>query len=145
MFDTIKDLNLFVRKLSLKAIHHKQEPNQSGTNYLMQLSLTECRELRDLLLEDMDDSQMSSTPPSSPTPLLEAAEAALNTPQIGPKNPTDSLVPNTLDLRAKSKVFPSSSTSKSEQLFLKLVSNDILALAPPGSLTLIYPKPNHKH
>lgn len=52
----------------------------------MQLSLTECRELRDLLLDDSDDlsepTTTSSTPLSSPTPLLEAAAAILDIPQI---------------------------------------------------------------
>lgn len=56
----------------------------------MQLSLTECQELRDLLLNDPDVSQSSDHTsdmnflfdgqhyPSSPTPLLEALENAVS-------------------------------------------------------------------
>lgn len=107
----------------------------------MQLSLTECRELRDLLLDDTDDSPVPYTSPSSPTALLEAAAASPNTSQISDLNPTDPLTPNTLDLRDKSRVFPPSSINKSAQLFLKLVSNDILSLPLPKITTPNLSKP----
>lgn len=66
LFTTIKDINLFIRKLTLKALHHKSNQAADGTGALMQLSLVECRELGDLLLMDSQDV------PSTPTPLLEA-------------------------------------------------------------------------
>lgn len=61
LFDTVKDVNLFVRKLMLKVLHHKNIQSPVGVGALMQLSLTECRELRDLLL--MDSQEAPSTRP----------------------------------------------------------------------------------
>lgn len=71
LFTTIKDVNLFIRKLTLKALHHKNVQASDGTGALMQLSLVECRELRDLLLME------SQEVPSTPTLLLEALESAI--------------------------------------------------------------------
>lgn len=73
LFNTIKDLNMFVRKLTLTILHHKTTAPPAGISTLMQLSLSECRELRELLLAE------SQEPPSSPSPPLEALEALQNT------------------------------------------------------------------
>lgn len=59
IFKTIFDLNLFVRKLSLRALHHRNEPTNTGVNSVMQLTMKECRELRNLLLEDELTSSIS--------------------------------------------------------------------------------------
>lgn len=135
----IKDLNLFVRKLSLKTIHHKHDSNKTGLNSLMQLSVAECPDLRDLLLDETNTSSLTATLPSSPTPLLEAAERFLSPSGQGMdflpspvQEVTDPLLPTITDLRAKSHVFPVSSTNKSAQIFLKLVSKEIEALPPPA-------------
>lgn len=88
-FETLKDLHLFVRKLNLKGIHHKTQQPDSGFNTLMQLSMTECQELRDLLNDSQTSQPGDSLPPtdflsdsqnhpSSPTPLLEALENAVS-------------------------------------------------------------------
>lgn len=55
--------------IPLKTLKDKSVQSSAGTSALMQLSISECRELRDLLLLDPQDI------PSSPTPLLEALEA----------------------------------------------------------------------
>lgn len=102
----------------------------------MQLSLSECRELRELLLNDPGDApdniSLCSTPPSSPTPLLAAAAAVFDSPTTSNTQPLDPCVPNTGDLRAKSTVFPAASINKSAQIFQKLVSREILALPSPN-------------
>lgn len=96
----------------LKSIPHKNGSNQSGINSLMQLSMVECRELRDLLLDEVDTISPPITPPSSPTPLLEAAdqmmEAAdqrMNLSDSFDHDIDDSLTPKISHLRFKSKVF----------------------------------------
>lgn len=59
LFTTTKYLNLFVRKLLLKGLHHKTKDSSSGVQELMKLS--------------------SWNLPSSPSPLLEAfASSNLN-------------------------------------------------------------------
>lgn len=118
-FDVIKDLNLFVRKFSLKVIHHKNDSNQSGINSLMQLSIVECRELRDLLLNEVDNISLPTSPPSSPTPLLEGADQMLNPLDSTDQDALDPLTPKTSDLREKSKIFPPALINKSALLFLK--------------------------
>lgn len=37
LFDTVKDINLFIHKLNLKALHHNFNQSTSGTSALMQL------------------------------------------------------------------------------------------------------------
>lgn len=109
LFDTVKDVNLFVRKLTLKALHHKSTQSPAGVGTLMQLSLTECRDLRNLLLMDTQEV------PSTPTPLLEALEAALENPMVDnldsqseetlPSSPCTNLLELGV-LKRKSKIFP---------------------------------------
>lgn len=104
LFDTIKDFKLFIRKLTLKAPHHKTDQSPSATSALMQLLLSEFRELRELLLSDSQDI------PSSPTPLLAALEAMVENSTSEPVPTTDPppvVPPNLADLKCKSKTPPS--------------------------------------
>lgn len=76
IFETIKDINLFTRKLTLKLLHHKTDQPDTGFNALMQLTQRECKELRELLLEE---ELFAFTRPSSPSPLLEILESTSST------------------------------------------------------------------
>lgn len=49
------DLILFTHKLCLKVLHHKSESVYSGLEYLMFLSKSECRALKELLESDNDE------------------------------------------------------------------------------------------
>lgn len=60
VFEVIKDLNLFVRKLSLKAIHQKAQLQLLSLNALMKSKISECHELRELLTTE---ESLSLTPP----------------------------------------------------------------------------------
>lgn len=129
LFDTIKDLNLFVHKLSLKTLHHKNDHSSSGTAALMHLSKVECRELRDLLLSESQELD------SSPSPLIEAFDALSDpslvlTPSLAEtttREPVDSL-PDISDLKCKSRAFPPSTINKNAHLFLRMVSSEVATL-----------------
>lgn len=109
LFTTIKDVNLFVRKLTLKTLHHKNTPTTDGTAALMRLSLSECRQLREFFLLDSQEA------PSTPTPLLEAMEnisdASPNEEDTSPaldENTSSNQIdlPKLSDLKPKSKTYP---------------------------------------
>lgn len=106
IFKTIKDLNLFVHKLNLKILHHKPESSTAGSAALMQLSIAECRELRELLLTDADEFT------SSPSPLIEAMEALDSLELTSETNvqPLEPLLPFLKDLKIKSTTFPATSS-----------------------------------
>lgn len=110
----------------------------------MQLSTTECQELKDLLTNDTQDLQsptsllsdelgislpMSDPPldsqnyPSSPTPLLEALENAVSV--SNPLISSDQQLPNLQGLKTKSKISPPNTFNKSAGLFLKMVSAEL--------------------
>lgn len=122
LFDTIKDLNLFVRKLTLKQLHHKSDQCSTGNSALMQLSLSECRELRDLLFSESQDVPSSSTQdvPSSPTQLLEALMDNLASVGSDNSTPTSGAVetstpvglPMLAKLKRKSKIPPPINTKR---------------------------------
>lgn len=119
VFESTKDVTLFVRKLILRVLHHKTDSNPPCTSALMNLTLTECRELKSLLLSD------SQTCPSSLTPLIEAHEALDGIVNIPPNEEPNPLTPLTLDFKIKSTVFPSLSLNKNALLFLKLVTGEL--------------------
>lgn len=116
--------NLFVRKLNLKVLHYKPVSTATGTAVLTQLSLAECRELRELLRTESDEIT------SSPFPLIEAMEALDSLQQVSETdNPVqDPLLPRLKDLKAKSTTFPAPSVNKNTSLFLKMVSSEIALL-----------------
>lgn len=87
----------------------------------MQLTQRECRELRELLLED---ELFALTPPSSLSPLLEILESTSLTTPVA----SDPMSPSLSDLRPKSTVYPSLNLNKSIQLFLKLTTNELQQL-----------------
>lgn len=53
-FDLSKNLHLFVRKLCLKVLHHKETTPGRKSDPLAILSKCQCRELKDLLLSEWD-------------------------------------------------------------------------------------------
>lgn len=125
LFDTIKDLNLFTRKLILKCLHHKNHDSSAGLQELMKLSQTDCQALRELLLEESTDM------PSTPTPLLEALESISPAPETPEITSTDSFeqseYPTQLlqNIKIKSRVFPPNHLNKNVWLFLKMVISEI--------------------
>lgn len=48
-FDLIKDVHLFMGKLCLKTIHHKQETSDKGMETLLSHYKSECRSLKEFL------------------------------------------------------------------------------------------------
>lgn len=121
----------------------------------MQLSLQECRELRDLLLSDPVDVLPTSTQdiPSSPTPLLEAFEALMeDLIPVSVDNSTQAEgssgtllhlgLPRLADLKRKSKTFPPPTINKCAHLFLCMVTNEISAL--PKELPMQNLSPLHQ-
>lgn len=110
LFETIKDINLFVCKLNLKALHHK--PNQPSSSSSASSSLL------------LADSQKA---PSTPTPLLVALETCDSTDPTNNSLPLSHSQPNIQDLKLKSKTFPPSSVNKRVHLFLKMVRSEISA------------------
>lgn len=83
----------------------------------MQLTMTECRELRDLLLDESISLLSPTSPPSTPSALLAAFESEQS--PIADQNPEpetvsiDTPLPSLTDLKAKSTVFPPASINKS--------------------------------
>lgn len=113
-------------------LHHKAAQGTAETSALMQLSLTECRELREMLLMD------SQEVPSSPTPLLEALESLMDDPpqlvdpsisiEESPVVPPVISVPHLDDLKCKSTTFPPPFFNKNVHLFLRIVTKEITTL-----------------
>lgn len=95
--------------------------------------LSQCRELRDLLLLDSQD------PPSSPSPLLEAFEALAANLDLTPDSTllgetiSDPVpwggLPLLSDLKLKSKTFPPPNINRNANLFLQMVTKEISYLS----------------
>lgn len=144
-FGIIKDLNLFVRKLSLKTLYHGHSDQSKGLNTLLKLKMSECRELKDLLTQDLDpvslqaDSDSLALPESpdvtsTPLALLEQADPIDLIDQADLDNYLaieDPLKPSLNKFKPKSTPFPPSTTKKNANLFLKQVSQEILTLETP--------------
>lgn len=64
VLEPIKDINLFVRKLTLKVLHHKEQNLYKGLDTLMSLKESECRELLELLTSDLEEFESLSSSPS---------------------------------------------------------------------------------
>lgn len=97
----------------------------------MQLSMSECRELKDLLLSESQEI------PSSPSPLLEILENMELSAETSKPDPITT--PKLEGLKPKYKTFPQTTFNKSAHLFLKMVSTEIEALPnsskPPTNLS----------
>lgn len=63
-FDLINYVHLFVRKLCLKTLHHKQDARNMGMEVLNSLSKSECRALKGLL--ESEDDLLETPGPSTP-------------------------------------------------------------------------------
>lgn len=81
----------------MKALHHKIKPTNTVVNSLMQLTMKECRKLRELLLEEEVSPTIS--PPSWPTPLLAVAEGTVGGDNVEDVEISDPLEINLLDLK----------------------------------------------
>lgn len=126
LLETIKDLNVFVKKLNLKALHHKSQGPTSTVNTLTWLTLSECRDLKNLLL-----TTESHELTDSPSPIIQAFEEAQSLESEPDPQPSDLLKTNLLDLKPKSKTFSPNTINKNAHLFLKKVSSEIEAFPPP--------------
>lgn len=118
----------------------------------MQLSLKQCRKLRDLLLTE--DSPFLASYPSSPTPLFDAAEITITATDASISTSQTPSITNLSDLRAKSQVFPPASTNRKTHLFLNSVANKIshyhlplfhLLISLPKQLKAIADLKSYKH
>lgn len=137
LFETIKDINLFARKLTLKILHYKETNPNKGIKTLMNLKKSECRELFELLTSD---SEVSDSPPNSPTHLLDCELDLID--EIDFESILDleeSSTPDLSKFKKKSSTYPSMSINKNIHLFLKKVTQDILELPTrkdlPNNLT----------
>lgn len=103
-FKTITDIHLFVRKLSLKTIFHKQEKPKKGLEVPHSLSKSKCRALKELLESDpIPDTQGISTPPE--IDLIDTLDLDTCLRLDSP------LKPNLSSLKKKSTTFPPPTTN----------------------------------
>lgn len=117
-FDIIKYINLFVWKLSLKTIFHKEKAPSKRLKVLLNLK-SECRELKELLEQDGDMSDCTG----SPSDLINTELDLIDNIDLTEILESDtSLVPDTSHLKKKSDTFHSPPINNNAHLFLKKVS-----------------------
>lgn len=120
-FDVVKDLNLFVRKLCLKVLHHKKASQGDRSDPLVFLSKSEYRELKELLLKsDTDSAPELSVGDPGHIDLIDLLDLG------GYLDKEDPLKPSLEGLKKKSVFFPPTTISPNAKLFLKKVTMDIL-------------------
>lgn len=132
-FNLIKDLYLFVRKLCLKVSHHRDASGGERTDPLTLLSKSQCRELRELLLSDLDSPEVPIDQSANQEDLIDLIdlEEYLNL--------EDPLKPSLEGLRKKYDFFPSPTISPNANLFFMQVVAEMITLiierTPPSNLT----------
>lgn len=122
-FESIKDVHLFVKKLSLKTLFHKQVTPNTGMEVLHSLFKSECRASKELLEmeDDFSNTPGLSTPPEPDLIDLIDLETYLQ--------PDLDLKPNLIQIKKKSKTCPSPTKNKNANLFLTQVTREIEQLA----------------
>lgn len=114
------------------------QQHPSGINALMQLSVTEYRELKNLLTEE---DVIPSTPLSSPSSLLSEADLINWIDLEELLDQSDPLRPALDDLKTKSTVFPPCQLTKVSNFFLKwFLIKFLSSLYPFGACrSVLYP------